>query len=98
MTFKKGVPSGDALVSAEQLGCVSRYVELTLRDLARELRHGSIDADPYYRSQQENACLWCDYFDACYFDPNRDRRNYATRLRPARALELMAEKEARDGD
>ena len=29
---------------------------------------------------------------------NRDRRNYATRLRPARALELMAEKEARDGD
>ena len=98
VTFKKGVPSGDALVSAEQLGCVSRYVELTLRDLARELRHGSIDADPYYRSQQENACLWCDYFDACYFDPNRDRRNYATRLRPARALELMAEKEARDGD
>jgi hypothetical protein len=35
--------------------------------MAAELRRGSIAADPYYRSQQESACLHCDYLDACYF-------------------------------
>ena len=35
--------------------------------MAAELKHGSIAADPYYRTQQENACLNCDYFAACHF-------------------------------
>ena len=35
--------------------------------MAGELHRGSIAADPYYRSQQESACLRCDYLEACYF-------------------------------
>ena len=35
--------------------------------MASQLRHGSISADPYYRNQQENACLHCDYFNICHF-------------------------------
>ena len=35
--------------------------------MARELRSGSIAADPYYRTQEETACGRCDYYDACHF-------------------------------
>ena len=56
-----------ALATAERLGQLSAHIRRTLTDMARQLRRGSIAADPYYRSQQENACLTCDYFDACHF-------------------------------
>lgn len=64
---KSGKTAGDALVSAERLGELSRFVEKTLRGLAQELRGGSIAADPYFRSAQDNACLYCDYAGACGF-------------------------------
>ncbi len=70
--FKKSGASGDALVSAERLGTLARHIGKTLCDMARELRGGSIAADPYYAGQQETACLNCDYFDACRF---RDGEN-----------------------
>ena len=55
------------LATAAQLGQLREHIQKTLTDMARQLRRGSIAADPYYRSQQENACLNCDYFDACHF-------------------------------
>ena len=40
--------------------------------MAGELHRGSIAADPYYRGQQESACLRCDYLEACYFVDGED--------------------------
>ncbi len=65
--FKNGAAQGDALASAERLGLLAKHIDETLRTMASELRRGSIAADPYYRAQQESACLNCDYFDACHF-------------------------------
>ena len=65
--FKEGVPSGESVASAERLGLLSRHIDDTLRKMASELHRGSIAADPYYRGQQENACLNCDYAAACRF-------------------------------
>lgn len=65
--FKNGVPSGDALASSERLGLLSKHIDKTLRDMAAELRRGSIAADPYYRAQQQSACTHCDYAEACRF-------------------------------
>ena len=64
---KTGKYPFDPFFSAEQMGLLARRIDETLRDMASELRAGSIAADPYYRSQQENACINCDYFDACRF-------------------------------
>ena len=97
ITFKKGAPSGDALATAEQLGQLSRHIDDTLRQLAGELKAGSITADPYYRSQQENACLWCDYFEACYFDETRDCRRYLTKLKSDTVWQKLKEKEEGHG-
>ena len=67
----KGEPC-DSLATAEHFGALARHIGKTLCDMAAELRSGSIAADPYYITQQENACLNCDYFDACRF---RDGEN-----------------------
>jgi ATP-dependent helicase/nuclease subunit B len=98
VTFKKGVPTGDALASAEELGRISRFIDDTLRALAAELKQGSIEADPYYRSARDNACLWCDYRDACFFDERRDCRSRVVRLKRDEVMALMAEKEAQHGE
>lgn len=67
VTFKEGIPSGASLASAERFGLLAKHINKTLRDMARELHQGSIAADPFFRSQKENACTQCDYFAACHF-------------------------------
>ena len=89
--FKNGVPGGDALATAEEFGVISRHIDRTLRDMAGELRGGSIAANPYYRSQQENACLNCDYFDVCHFSDGEcgENLNYEPKLKPDEAWQRL---------
>ena len=70
--FSRRKDSADSLASLEQLGQLSRHLRETLTNMAGELHRGSIAADPYYRSQQETACLRCDYLEACYFSDGED--------------------------
>ena len=62
---KKGVAGG--LASAEELGKLERYVDLLLEKIARELRGGVIDADPFYTNENDNACTYCAFASACNF-------------------------------
>ena len=82
--LRRGKASEDSVASLERLGKLERHIKRKLGDMASELRSGSISADPYYRSQQENACLSCDYFDACHFSEgeNGERSRYMPRLSP----------------
>ena len=93
VSFKNGVYSGDALASAEQLGQLARHIDETLRALAKELRAGAMAADPWYRSQTESACTFCDYAAACHFNEHDDRIRYVTKLKPEQIWEKMAAKE-----
>ena len=86
--FKDGVPGGDALASLEKLGALSQHIEKTLRDLAKELRGGSIAADPWFRSQTENACQFCDYAEACHRTED-DHIRYLTKLKPDAVWQLL---------
>ncbi len=88
---KRGSSAPDALVSAEDLGVIARHIDDTLRQLAGELRAGSICADPYYKSQQKNACAYCDYADACYFQEGRhgDKRRYLRSLPADQVISQM---------
>jgi ATP-dependent helicase/nuclease subunit B len=89
--FRNGVPSGDALATAEGFGQISRHIDDTLQGMARELKQGSIAADPYYRSQQENACMNCEYFDACHFSDGDgdDHIRYITKMKPAQVWDRL---------
>ncbi len=64
--------SQSSLASLEQFGALSRHIEKTLRDLAAELRSGSVALDPWYKNAGETACTFCDYREACLFDEAGD--------------------------
>ena len=91
LSWKDGAPSGQALASAEQLGALAKHVRETLRAMAREIRSGSIQADPCYKSERDNACLYCDYASACRFAPGEggDRRRPLRSLKAERVWELL---------
>ncbi len=64
-----------------QMGKMGRYVDSLLRQAARELGGGNIDADPCRRGPQESACDWCPFASACWFDEKRDKPRYLQRRR-----------------
>ena len=97
MKFKKGEPSPEALADLERLGLLSRHIKKELGGMAKQLRAGSIAADPWYRSQQENACLSCDYAAACAFrdGQNGERSRYLAKLSPEEVWAKMEEVDIR---
>ena len=75
---RTGAITGEALVTAERLGKLKTHTQHILAEIAGELSSGIIDADPYWRGPEKNACLYCDYASACHFEDGRgtDRRRY----------------------
>ena len=92
-------PTADSLMSAERLGLLSRHIRKTLADMARQLNSGSIAADPFYRSQQENACLNCDYFDACHFSQgeNGESCRFMQRIPAEKVIAMMENEDGEEG-
>lgn len=90
---KDGSISGDSLASLEQLGILSNHIEMTIREMAKEIKQGYVSADPYFVAQQDNACIYCDYFDACHFKDGYggDRVRYITKLSTPKAWLKMEE-------
>ena len=93
--FTRRKDSSDSLVSLERMGKLARHLKLTLTDMAKELHRGSIAADPYYRSQQEMACLRCDYLEACFFSDGEDGEScrYLPKLSDDKVWELIEKEE-----
>lgn len=58
----------DCLVNAEQMQELDEYVTQVLRQAASQVAVGNIDADPYWRDAQHNACQWCEFRSACHFE------------------------------
>ena len=96
VSFRSGKPVS-GVASAEQLGRLSHHIRERLSEMAGELRRGSIAADPYFRSGGENACQFCDFYDACQFTDgeNGERCRYLPKLRDDKVWELIG-KEAED--
>lgn len=78
---RSGALTGDALATAEQLARLSRYVDRILMRMARELHRGDITADPFFKSESENTCLTCDYYDVCHFDEKTESWRYRKALK-----------------
>ena len=87
--FKNGAYSGEALATAEQLGHLAGYVDELLRSMARELRAGSIQADPWFQSERDNTCLTCDYFSACHFDGQSEKWRRRRKLKAPEFWEMI---------
>ena len=68
---RDGALSG-SIASAAQLGRLGRYVERQLHEIARELRQGNIDADPWCRGEDDSCCKYCRWTGACHFQDGRE--------------------------
>ncbi|NCC68418.1 MAG: ATP-dependent nuclease subunit B, partial [Clostridia bacterium] len=79
---KDGTVIADCLVSSEQLRTLHAHVDSRLLELGDSLSGGSIEAFPYYRGEQDNACLYCPFVSVCRFDETRDTRHYLSKLKP----------------
>ncbi len=77
VTLKRDKDTGKAeyagqLARLEDFGALSRFIDGTLRDMASELRAGSIEADPWFENLRVNACVSCEFASACLFDEGTD--------------------------
>jgi len=75
---KDGAAAGDSLIDADQFALLSKHVDRKLRLAMDDILGGGIECIPYYRSENDNACLYCDYNAVCGFDEDTgDRRRFA---------------------
>lgn len=86
-----------SLASAAQLGKLGSYVEKLLRDIAREVRRGNIDADPCCHSEEDAPCQYCDWAPACHFQDGRDSDHFNYIL-PVKPEEFWREIEGKEAD
>lgn len=57
-----------AVADLAKFGKLARYTRQKLLEMGRELRAGSITADPRKKDKVSSYCDWCDYRAACRFD------------------------------
>ena len=81
--------SAKSLATAEHLGKLSRHMDGLLRQMAGELRSGSVTADPWFRDVTHSACAHCDYAAACHLDMQNDPIRYLTQLNPEQVWEKL---------
>lgn len=98
ISAKTGAVTGDVLVSAEQLGRLERHVRQVLEEIGGEFARGVIDADPFWKGPERNACQWCDYAQACQFEEGRggDRRRWLPTVRNEEFWRRLEEREKTD--
>lgn len=87
---KDGTLSG-GLADAVQLGKLGKYVEKLLREIAREIGGGNIEADPCSHGPQQSACDYCPFLAACGFDESRDKRRYLEKTEPEQFWQMIDE-------
>ena len=68
---------GSSLATAEQMQQLARHVERRLREAAEDIRAGAVEANPWYKSDRDNSCQYCDFAKACRFNYQQDA--FATR-------------------
>lgn len=93
---KDGEIKGDSVATVSQMGHLGRHIEKTLLEIGRELKSGSIAAEPCFGSVG-SPCDYCDYKSACQFDENRDRRRYLPKLEDKEVLARVSAEPEADG-
>ena len=89
--------SPENVASVAQMGKLYRHVRRTIASMAAELRAGTIDADPYFRSQSDRACENCDFAAACRFAEG-EADEHSRCFKKLRADEVWALMDAREGE
>ena len=63
---KTYTPSGKP-VSKQQMDMLFKHVSGKMENMKKCISEGSIEANPYFVGESENACTYCNYKDGCAF-------------------------------
>lgn len=90
-----GFTAASCVASAAQMGRLLRKTEDTLRRIAREIAQGDIETTPYRTGRDDSPCRFCDFREACHFDPTlkKDKLRFLPVESPARVHEILREEE-----
>ena len=95
---KDGGLKGDSLVNTRQIACLSEHIDMMLTRAADEILNGRIECYPYYKNDNDNACLYCQYKTICGFDEDcGDKRNFARNMSAGEVWEELGVRELRNG-
>ncbi|MDR2600154.1 MAG: PD-(D/E)XK nuclease family protein [Oscillospiraceae bacterium] len=82
-TNKDGIYAGNSLVNKTQIEALEIYVDKMLNNAKTNILYGNNTCKPYYRSETNNACIYCEYHAICAFDEELgDRRKYVSKKKP----------------
>jgi len=72
---KEGELTGDSLVSLKQIDLLSKHVSKMLNTAKDKIRNGDSECSPYYKSERDNACNYCEFHTVCGFDEEMGDRH-----------------------
>ena len=80
------------------MGRLLRKTETTLRRIARDIDSGDIEATPYRTGRDDTPCRFCDFREACHFDPTlkKDKLRFLPVESPARVHEILEQEEQQE--
>ena len=97
VSARTGKITGEALVSAQKLGRLKQHIAHTLGQICQEIARGNIDADPFWRGPNRNACQYCVYAPACHFEEDTDRCHWVPSVRNREFWDWLAQEEGEGG-
>jgi len=87
---KEGGFTGDSLVSTKQLDLLSKHVQFMLENAKKSISDGLINCTPYYKSEGDNACVYCDYSSICAFDEELgDKFNFVDKMKSEEVWKVL---------
>lgn len=98
VSARTGKITGDALVNAQKLGRLKKHIQQVLGEICQEIARGNIDADPFWRGPEKNACQFCPFFRACQFEADQDRRHWVPPVKNKDFWDWLAQKEEGEED
>jgi ATP-dependent helicase/nuclease subunit B len=74
---KDGNYTGNSLANSAQLRLLSGHVNKMLQKAMLNIQNGDCRCRPYYKSEKNNACNFCEYHSICGFDEEMgDKRHF----------------------
>jgi ATP-dependent helicase/nuclease subunit B len=79
---KDSLFTGNGLVNTAQLELLSEHVNEMLKRATMNIRNGDCECRPYYKSEMDNACSFCEYHTVCGFDEEMgDKRRFTGKMK-----------------
>jgi ATP-dependent helicase/nuclease subunit B len=80
--LKDGSIAGNSLADSTQLMLLSDHVNKMLQSARMNIKSGDCECRPYYKSEMDNACSFCDYHSVCGFSEEMgDKRRFEGKMK-----------------